>query len=514
MTSSIGQVIWFCLFALTAIVPPWGALGLLFGYALADRSFSFFYVPVFSIPIFISEMVLAVMGIHLLIRQRSKAFEGWTWKSPWTFFITLGVVNIFRGLAAFDFVLVLRDAAIVYYSVITWLALRYAHGKKAIYAIFWVLLTGLLVQQILRWKPLWRDGEFIGTPSIGMYASILIVGALCAYSLWSRWRWPLYAFFGFLMMIIASSQIRTVWVALLLAAIFAGWVAWRCGTNRRFALHFSALMGASLVVLCIYYKLYHPQDLQSLHREVSSFYQGRDSPNVMTRIAMWEDALESMFPPLAPVFRAFDRRVLDPWLGLTGANANLREEPRNPTNYVPQKSGTAIIESVRSHGKVEFPEPPKPAITLPVAVSSDHSMKAPASLSRHFSKLTKLLDAAIGTPFGEKFVPTRVSYVHKADRYDPHNSVIALGYRMGCVGLLLFVIILWQEMKKAYRVAQQTEDNERKALILACMSGVIYHLGHSLTDVTLENSFKGGILWLLIGLLMALRKEEDQSRTI
>ncbi len=506
------KTVWIGLAALTAIFPPLGALGLLLGYALADRTFSFFYMPVFSIPIFISEMVLGLMILNLCIRQplllKVKAIP---WKSPWLWFVLLSLINLLRGLAESNFVLVVRDAAIAYYAVITWLALNYAKDKKAVYAIFWALLGGLIFQQMYRWEALWKDGEFISTPSTGMYCAILILGALCAYSQWKKWRWGLYAIFCYLFMTIAASEIRTVWVALLLAAAFATWGTWKLQINTKLPLRFALLAAMSMALLCIYYGLYHPANLKSLRKEVGSFYLGRDSPNVMTRIAMWEDAMESVFPPIAPVFRAFDRRVLDPWLGLSGENANLRYSLQNPTNYVPSKSGTAIIESVTL--KIQ---------NTPATMSSTTQAHADVQRSTTTSSATAApppkshswIKALIGVPFGEKFIPTRVSYVHKTDRYDPHNSIIALGYRLGSLGLLVFVVLIWLEMKKAYQFAKTTNDIQSKELVLACMTGVIYHLGHSLTDVTLENSFKGGILWLLLGLLMTLRREKEQSKAI
>jgi O-antigen ligase len=116
----------------------------------------------------------------------------------------------------------------------------------------------------------------------------------------------------------------------------------------------------------------------------------------------------------------------------------------------------------------------------------------------------KEIRTLLGIPFGEQFIPGRVIRNMEANRYDPHNSVIAIFYRTGLLGFIFFMWILLQALKRAITVARHTTSIKHKELILAVAVALAYHWGHSMSDVTLENPFKGGVYWLLLGLLIAL----------
>lgn len=122
-----------------------------------------------------------------------------------------------------------------------------------------------------------------------------------------------------------------------------------------------------------------------------------------------------------------------------------------------------------------------------------------------------LYRALFGRPFGKQFIPGRLFIIHRVDRYDPHNSFIAILYRTGCIGFLMFMLIAIRELKKSYSLAKKTQWTEQKLMLVGCMVCFIYHVGHSVLDVTLENPFKGGIYWLLLGLMMALRHMTPSS---
>lgn len=519
-------VLWFSLVALTLWRPAWGGLGLLFGYAVADRAFALIYFRVFSIPLFITEAVLGVMCLHLARdMKKERLVLPISWRSPWFWFLTAGGISLLRGLLQYNPVWVLRDAALAYYAVITLLVLRYARDPKAIPFVFWTLLGGLVARHLWGLPSILRDANFPATPSGGMYTSLIVLGAFCAYSQWERFRPFLILLFIPLLMTLINSEIRTVWVAYAVAWGFMSIAARRLRCNTGAWWRSGVLTMASLGLLCLFYQARNPRLLTSLKREALSFFQGADSPNVITRFAMWEDALESVAPSLGRLFRYFDRRVAEPWLGISNPEEQKKHWATIPPSHVSRGSGTSILlQAMRP--KTPSSSPVSTSPSSPAVAGGEHHisgvrqprggpllLSALSSVRNGFRRLNDHPGIRLlwGVPFGEHFLPQRISFMHKVDRYDPHNSLIAVWYRLGAVGLAAFLWLLWREMRRAFQAARETDDARKKEFLLACMTGVAYHLGHSLTDVTLENAFKGGILWLLLGLLISLRERPCQD---
>lgn len=160
-----------------------------------------------------------------------------------------------------------------------------------------------------------------------------------------------------------------------------------------------------------------------------------------------------------------------------------------------------------------YPAPNITATGIIASYSKDLEPKKPfvASLN-HFSK-NRIIVMLLGIPFGEGFIPGRVFLDHQSNRYDPHNFIFAMLYRTGIIGLMIFLTMTFRIMRKAYLVAKETDWILQKDMILGSLLCLVYHMAHSLTDVTLENPFKGGPYWFFLGMLIVLSglKKDNQG---
>jgi len=111
----------------------------------------------------------------------------------------------------------------------------------------------------------------------------------------------------------------------------------------------------------------------------------------------------------------------------------------------------------------------------------------------------------LGVPFGVKWRPPRIiPWWESTDRIDPHNSFLAILYRIGIFGFLslLFLIglTIYGTIKTINRFSQLEEHKSEMLLLIASIGSIVYCVLHALTDVTLENPFKGMFLWIFMGI--------------
>ncbi len=468
---------------MAALLPPLGGLLLLVGYTLADRSFAILNLSQWlHAPIFITEAVLAPVlarTAYQTYRQRDFAALELSWRSPWLGFYLVGALNTINGLLVNPLYGVLRDAAIVYYGIIAQITLCYVKKPSHVRVVFFTVFGAIILRALLQFlSPVFTYGS-----SAELYAGFVILASYCAYSQWSRFRTSILILTGLLLSIMASIEIRTAWLSFFLAWVCMGGllVALKMGLKRYAVL--CATMAVSIVLTAVYHRTFNRPHYELIKSEWKTFFMGVKSPNLMTRVAMWEDAVEEILPPLAPVFQSLDRRSLNPFLYGT-AEAPKKIALKSAAAY---KSGDRARTATSVIG--EFDSPPAPSSPWLQRLSQ--------------SRIRRTL---FGVPFGERFIPLRIATVHRTDHYDPHNSIIAIFYRTGIVGFLIFFWLLGRELQAAYRVARTTRWLEQKEMILACIVCLIYHMGYSMTDVTLENPFKGSFFWLLLGLLIAVRR--------
>ncbi|MCB4755524.1 MAG: hypothetical protein LHV69_00575 [Elusimicrobia bacterium] len=583
---------------------------LLLGYALGDRSFAVLNLSQFTgLPIFITEPVLFILLLRgAITTAREKTFSKWMldWKSPWLWFYAIGLLNIFRGLLVDHWILALRDAMLVFYGLITQIVITYVKTPNQVKRIYFTVLLGLLVRYALHFR-----FEFFSPSTIAwaMYASVVVLGGFYVWFSQKKHRLILLSLTSFFLYTIVTSGFRTVWVSVFLAYFVMAFSLRILKMSLRPFWFLCLITIISLTGTIVIQRSANRQNYQLIKTKFLSFFWGIQSPNVITRIAMWEDSIQAVIPATKPLFDTLDRITINPYLfrskerlakiptgdklnafhyaaqhnassvtqmlekfeskasGKTPmASPHLKENldaaassapptqtvsakpsvvPEKPAEpkplVVPEKSAESkpAVEPVKPSPtpisqppKVEAAAPSAPP-TQPVTAKPPETSEKPAEpkpafepvkpalvesikLMAPFDKcsnhqLTKLF---IGVPFGVRFIPGRIIGYHNIDRYDSHNSLIAILYRTGLAGIVLFFWMVGREMVLSFRVAQKTQWREQKEIILGLLCAFSYHVFHSMTDVTLENPFKGGVFWLLLGLLIVVRSfKNTESRS-
>ncbi len=519
------SVIWFSLTLLSLIAPPFGGLGLLLGYTLADKAFALINIAsLIRFPLFITEPVLAILLVRAFFHSlRNNSFDQWQihWKSPWAWFYVVGFVNILFGLLSASPVLVLRDAVIVFYAVVTQITLAYVRTLRNVKIVFFVLLGGLLLRFLLQYiAPVFG----CGSPTYGMYAACAVLGCLCTFPLWGRWKPAALLSAMFLTGVIAATEIRTIWAALFLAVLFLFIIFAIIKEPGKTYGRIAGTLLAGIFASALFLRVFIPIQYTVIKNEFRSLFAGKSSPNVMTRFAMWADAIQQVAPFSEKVFDVFDRKVLNPFYFKSEKRPDV-DEMKKLAERVRQKqedytgtnrTATDIIRNyeepaakpVKQAAEIKAPARYSPAAVLPpVPVTAKESV---------FVKLThhRFMRLLFGIPFGQRFVPERISAMHQINRYDPHNSLIAIFYRAGLIGFVLFAWLVCGSFYAAFKALKRAATVEQRNMLLAVMASVVYHVGHSLTDVTLENPFKGIPFWLLLGLMIAITsiiKRDNQN---
>src|SRR5438132_6866049 len=110
----------------------------------------------------------------------------------------------------------------------------------------------------------------------------------------------------------------------------------------------------------------------------------------------------------------------------------------------------------------------------------------------------------IGMGFGVPFLPTKYMKRHFVDtdqfplpNVDPHNSHMSVLYRMGIVGMLLYVGFLSSLILTSLRTIRNRDVPElRRFLLAVTISYVLLVLAHACFAVVLEGPYMGVPFWM------------------
>jgi hypothetical protein len=215
--------------------------------------------------------------------------------------------------------------------------------------------------------------------------------------------------------------------------------------------------------------LHQHSQARSEVRKATSLFQGDRSPNVSTRICMTVDAIEEIFG-----------------VHLTYSSENIRDPyliSPDVRDYLEHRIGPIIL---------------------------DHEIKKPMAFWLVNNRILRILN---GLPFGKNFIPVRMFWrMWETERYDPHDSHIAMLYRTGVIGFSIYFFLVITTFLRGFRFARQTPSEEGQCIMITVLGCILFHFVHSATDVTLENSYKGIIFWVLLGLVDVVRRlYQDQA---
>jgi len=135
------------------------------------------------------------------------------------------------------------------------------------------------------------------------------------------------------------------------------------------------------------------------------------------------------------------------------------------------------------------------------------------------TKWTMLFGVGFGRPFLHRFSEIFISPTHGplagGSIFSPHNSQWFLVYRIGFVGFVVYLRLVFCVIRDCRR-ALCIADRRQRLLLAGLLSSFAYVFVHSLTDVVLENPYRGVIYWSLLGLCQAaaviiMRNDQEKS---
>jgi O-antigen ligase len=87
-----------------------------------------------------------------------------------------------------------------------------------------------------------------------------------------------------------------------------------------------------------------------------------------------------------------------------------------------------------------------------------------------------------------------------------HNVYLLIGAEMGLVGLALFVLLLALTSWEAWRAAALAQDRFFSAFAIGIIGGLTVIAWSNVADVHLRTEAMYAFFWILIGLVMGLRR--------
>ena len=91
----------------------------------------------------------------------------------------------------------------------------------------------------------------------------------------------------------------------------------------------------------------------------------------------------------------------------------------------------------------------------------------------------------------------------------PHNSYLQLTSETGLVGISVFLWMLIMLFRCSFRAMKRIEVQSQKILLLGCSAGLLGFLIHSFFDTSFYSVQLGSLLWVTIGLVVAIQKIEN-----
>ena len=262
---------------------------------------------------------------------------------------------------------------------------------------------------------------------------------------------------------------------------------------------FLLLFAATSTISPIYRKLDH-----AVLVELQSFTLGSKSENVKTRFYLWQDAISEVFS--IGLFSGHVKKdVSRCYLSV------YRMKSDQTSIQIPIVERGRTVQAIEVHLDASSSEASLQKSSAAPSVYSSHAIQilmpisplmGVASAAPPTTAALRFRRILLGLPFGKPFYPPQVSgWLSETSRYDPHNSFIAILYRMGILGLGFYFIILFSLIRYLCQCIQnESLPTSVRIAAASLLAGIVYHQVHSLTDVTMENPFKGVFLWILIGL--------------
>ncbi|HOW28621.1 MAG TPA: hypothetical protein PK876_09005 [Elusimicrobiota bacterium] len=499
------------MFIISIIFPLWGLYLLLISLILGEKSSAALHIQCGNIPLYLTEVVLVGIIINHIARcLKSKEHPKLLseYHSGWFVFYTNAFISLLRGMSAFRFIEVMRDFALAYYSLFKHITSRYITDMRQIRSIGSILLVIVLLKCLLATSGLGKiigvSGSMAGSAN-SLYLACALAASVFLYPLWSKNNTWWFGTMVIFVTLLVQMRVRASWIGFIASMLFytiSSISMRRGGKVEYFRIASILLLGFSLAYILpegnvfdsiirkmarrgettvsIANRTINRSDIISdpqsktfrehvrasnISTEIRSLAKGVDSDNLKTRLWMWVEIIEQLFGVHLNIHNTVWRDV-----------RKLDKEHRAGLEY---RLGKTLFSF-----EIERPIP-------------------------RFLVNNPVLRALTGVPFGEKLVPGRVFWwVWDTDRYDPHNSHMAILYRMGVIGFLAYVIMLLSVFWRGWRYATRCPDRTNQHILLALLGCLLVHSVHSAADVTLENSYRGVIFWVIWGLIEVIIRND------
>ncbi len=498
--------------ALGFLAPFYGLCGIVAWNLLGDKSTAYLSVKVFGVPLFVTEATMAAVILSVvigLVRRRAWSGIAGTFSGAWRALYANAAVSGLRGLAVYNPVRVVRDTALIYYSAFYHLTSHLVQSRRQLQVmaqiLFWTvaLKVALSLFSTLTHFP-WNMFQ---PAAISIYCSCFIVAVCMMFPLIKgNWKIVPVAFVIIAFAEVIRWRVRSSWLGLIVFFVlftasfrFFGirWRHYATGVGLLALGFLFYLIGPSLAGVVpdwpkpvpvevpapesepalpaspdLILNSLHSQPpvpvesvapLQEASAELSSMFMGIESPNVSTRFCLWIDAAEEVVGVPFPFFSKFRRDLY-----------NMHSDVRR---LLASKTGPVIL---------------------------DKEIKGEIASVLANNRILRILN---GVPFGKNFIPSRMFWrMWETNRYDPHNSHVAVFYRTGFIGFALYLFIVTAVFCRGVFFAYRTENEEGKLAMLSVLACFLVYFFHGMTDVVLENSYKGIMFWVLLGLIESVRR--------
>ncbi len=108
------------------------------------------------------------------------------------------------------------------------------------------------------------------------------------------------------------------------------------------------------------------------------------------------------------------------------------------------------------------------------------------------------------TEQAEKYAPT-------PDGIYAHNSYLQMGGEIGLLGLLAFILFLFQVFRQSFRLERKSDDKYLKIIAISLVASIVAYLVNSLTETSLYYPRVVMIFWYLIGVSLSLNRLAKES---
>ena len=544
----------------------YGLTFLLTGFALFNRNFAYTHVEIAHFPIYITEFCLIAWALSSILRTRTRIVTSFLsiplgWRICWLGFLSVGLLSAIRGITQFPIIRVLRDSAIVYYSIAAFLLLTVDVTADRLKLMFkWVagavFLRSLLCLFIIYTRPEISEplAIFYGQGAGGsLWIALTLLAALAYTGFWPSQGWML-PWMTVLLMELMGEAVRSSWTGfvaavMILAILLTTQIKFRKLLFRVIAvsalmillpgtlIHFlSSIQVHTLATAPV--KIGHPKTIPS-PRPVHTAPPPKTATNTLNntlREMIRPKPLETHLEPDPTL--TMNRRSVTPWqnimsrfrsLGQGSESVNVNTRLLMWKDAITEVLGMGLYSPSLHRSDLQHFHLP----SMNIAKLTDFMDIRPTiftGLENEIVRIrfiedgtapkapwftpSRLVTILFGFPFGKLFLPPEIIFcVVSPYRYDPHNSFIAIFYRTGAVGFVLFAGMTLMVFHRMGRILKtRSLDSFWSGCLMATGAGIAYHLVHSLTDNTLENAFKGLVFWVLIGLALSIMHRAERTK--